>query len=97
MPESIKKVTEDYTVNVEVPTYVEKLQNVIKNTPARVQANFLMMAVVVAKFGSTNKDARNIFNKALEAMNGRKEEPARWKTCILLVPGELKQQEKHET
>ena len=91
MPETIEKVTEDYTVNVEVPAYVEKLQNIIKNTPARVQANFLMMAVVVFNIGSTNKDARKtLASKAME-------EPARWKTCLSIVPGELKQHEQLET
>lgn len=74
-------VDENEVIVVAVPSYFEKLAELLRNTPSRTIANYILWRVV--SFSSSYlttevRDKQLIFNKALL---GIQEQPARWKEC----------------
>ncbi|KAK4879427.1 hypothetical protein RN001_007573 [Aquatica leii] len=76
------KITEEEVVIVRVPDYFINLMNLIKRTPKRVLANYILAKTVLFIIPYLHQDMRNKednYNKVLQGVLDRK---SRWKECV---------------
>ncbi|XP_012252045.2 neprilysin-2 isoform X2 [Athalia rosae] len=83
------QVDEDEVVIVNVPKYISDLEDLIKVTPKRVQANYVMWRVAGASVSYLNEEIRKRQLDYSTALSGKTEREARWKECIDIVSGSL--------
>ncbi|XP_050738565.1 neprilysin-2-like isoform X4 [Eriocheir sinensis] len=77
-----------FTVNIEepvvvgVPDYVKNLGKLLKNTPNRVIANYMLWRVTSASVGYLSEDARDIQLEYSKKLVGKGTREPRWKECM---------------
>ncbi|XP_026465148.1 neprilysin-2-like [Ctenocephalides felis] len=86
LPEGLK-VTENEVVVVNVPSYLTKLEKLLKETPKRVQANYALWRVTAFSIFFLTDDLRKRQLQYATALSGRTEQESRWKECVDLTSG----------
>ena len=89
LTEDIVQVEESETIIVDVPSYIEKLSELIVVTPARVQANYLMWRAAAESMSYLTEEADKIGLKFSKKLTGQSEQPPRWKRCVGAATGSL--------
>lgn len=87
--EPIITIEEDEVVIVNVPTFFKDFEKLMKQTPKRVQANYVMWRAVAATISYLNDDVRRRQLQYSTAVSGKTEREPRWKECIDLTSGNL--------
>ena len=87
--EPVEKVRGDEVIIVDVPSYMQQMSELLRNTPIRTQANYLMYRVVSSTMGYMNEDAEKIGLKFAKKITGQSEKPPRWKKCVGAATGAL--------
>ncbi|XP_015511770.2 neprilysin-2 isoform X1 [Neodiprion lecontei] len=82
-------VNDDETVIVNVLTYISDFEELVKNTPKKVQANYVMWRVAGASVSYLNEHIRKRQLEYATALSGKTEREARWKECVDIVAGSL--------
>lgn len=78
-------VDEKEIVIVIMPKFFEELGALLKNTPKRIIANYVMCRMTTASYPYLNEDIRKIRLTYLTASTGLQEHKPRWKACIGLT------------
>lgn len=73
----IIQVTEDEMIIVDVPEYISKFSKYIQETPARVQANYMLWRAAAASMKYLTEEARKISLKFSQKLTGKTEETSR--------------------
>ena len=82
LSKDIVQVTEEEVIIVDVPNYVRALGSLLRVTPARVQANYLMWRAAASSFSYLNNQAEQIRLRFSTAVSGKTELPPRWMKCV---------------
>ena len=82
LSKNIVQVTEEEVIIVDVPNYVRALGSLLRVTPARVQANYLMWRAAASSFSYLNNQAEQIRLRFSTAVSGKTELPPRWMKCV---------------
>ena len=77
------------TVIVGSPSYIKNLSVVLAETPAEVQANYLMWRVVRDSVSHLSGAVRNIGLQFSSKLSGKSELPPRWNKCVRETTGSL--------
>jgi len=85
----IVQVEESEIIIVDVPSYIKNLSGLLKDTPARVQANYLMWRAASASMAYLTEEADKIGLKFTKKLTGQSEQPPRWKKCVGTATGSL--------
>ncbi|KAB7499735.1 Phosphate-regulating neutral endopeptidase [Armadillidium nasatum] len=88
LPDTIE-VDDSELVNVGDVRYFGNLTNLLKRTPERVVANYLMLRGVIQAASFLSKDIRNLDLKFLRTLSGRVTHLPRWEQCIAMVSRSL--------
>lgn len=83
------EVDDDEMVIVNVPTYFKKFEKLMKETPKRTQANYVLWRAAAATVSYLPDEVRRLQLKYSTAVSGKTEREARWKECIDLVSNSL--------
>ena len=75
-------IYEDEVVNVNVPSYVIRLRDYLKNVPSRVQANYMMWRFVKSLIIFLNKKALGYAQDFISLLSGSKSDEPRWEKCV---------------
>jgi len=78
----IVQVSGDELVIVDAPSYITELASLLRLTPARVQANYLMWRAAAASLSYLNAKAEIIRLRFSSRMTGKTELPPRWMKCV---------------
>lgn len=78
----ILTVDEDETIIVTVPKYFKALEDVLRKTSKRTQANYLLWNTVRDAIPFLNDEIRRRQLKFSTVVTGRTERQSRWKECI---------------
>eukprot|EP00096_Caligus_rogercresseyi_P012738 TRINITY_DN5436_c0_g1_i1.p2 TRINITY_DN5436_c0_g1~~TRINITY_DN5436_c0_g1_i1.p2 ORF type:complete len:590 (-),score=128.56 TRINITY_DN5436_c0_g1_i1:3851-5620(-) len=76
------QVDDSEVIIVNVPSYIKNLSILVKATPKRVQANYMLWRVVSASIKYLNEDAKKISLEFSKKLTGKTEETPRWRTCV---------------
>lgn len=76
------QVTEDEIVINSVPTFFEKLGDIINSTPKRAIANYFLWRVILTTSGTLTPELRQRKLEFYKAVYGLQGEEPRWKECI---------------
>ncbi|KAK9500250.1 hypothetical protein O3M35_001543 [Rhynocoris fuscipes] len=82
-------VQEDEPIMVIEPSYITALENILQQTPKRVQANYLMWRTISAIANYMPEKFRQRTLKYHTAISGSKERQARWKECTGIAAGSV--------
>ena len=82
LSKEVVQVDNSEIINVSTPSYIKNLQNLLNETSARTQANYLMWRVVAASMPYLTEEADRIGLKLSKKLTGQSEQPARWKRCV---------------
>jgi membrane metallo-endopeptidase-like protein 1 len=88
LPPSIQ-VQENEMAIVNVPSYIKDLENLLKNTPKRTQANYVMWRAAAASVSYLTEEVRKRQLAYSTVLSGRTERESRWKECVDIVSGSL--------
>ncbi|RXG60082.1 Phosphate-regulating neutral endopeptidase, partial [Armadillidium vulgare] len=88
LPDTIE-VDDSELVNVGDVRYFGNLTNLLKRTPDRVVANYLMLRGVIQAASFLSKDIRDLDLKFLRTLSGRVTHLPRWEQCIAMVSRSL--------
>ncbi|XP_058117958.1 neprilysin-2-like [Anopheles ziemanni] len=82
-------IDENEVINLCVPTFMEQLGPLLRNTPKRVMANYVMWRIswLSSYFLTENLRKRDL--EFTKVVNGKQEEQPRWKECIDVTSGRL--------
>ena len=83
------QVTGEEIIIVDVPSYLEKMSQLISATPARVQANYLLWRVAASTMSYLTEDVEKIGLKFAKKLTGQSAKPPRWKKCVGAASGSL--------
>ncbi|XP_033213002.1 neprilysin-2-like isoform X1 [Belonocnema kinseyi] len=83
------EVGDDELVIVNVPSYFKEFETLMKETPKRVQANYVMWRAAGATVSYLTDDIRRRQLKYSTEVSGKAEREARWKECIDVTSGSL--------
>ena len=75
-------VSEDDIIIVDEPSYVRNFSSLISQTPAHVQANYLIWRAVAFSLPYLSDEADKIRLKLSKKITGQTEQPPRWKRCV---------------
>ncbi|XP_040564604.1 neprilysin-2 isoform X1 [Lepeophtheirus salmonis] len=78
----VTKVNVTQEIIVYSPSYFKDFAMLIRKTPIRVQANFLIWSVISSSMSYLNEEARHIQFKYIQKLTGAKTMSERWKTCV---------------
>jgi len=76
------QVTEEERVIVRHPSYISKLAELIRDTPKKVQAIYLISRAVVQSTSFLTKAVDAILLKFSKVLSGTVSTPPRWRTCL---------------
>ena len=76
------EVGEDELVIVNVPSYFKEFEKLMKLTPKRTQANYVMWRAAASTVSCLSEDIRRRQLKYSTEISGKTEREARWKECI---------------
>lgn len=79
----------DEIVIVNVPSYLKDFEQLISQTPKRVQANYAFWRAAAASVSYLTDDIRKRQLKYTVELNGKTEREPRWKECVDIVSGSL--------
>ncbi|XP_008554181.1 neprilysin-2 isoform X1 [Microplitis demolitor] len=74
---------------VNVPSFISDFEQLMKSTPKRVQANYVMWRAVAASVSYLNDEIRKRQLEYSTALSGRTEREPRWKECVDIVSSTL--------
>ena len=74
---SLLQVAEDEVIIVNVPEYIAKFSKFIQETPARVQANYMLWRAAAASMKYLTNEARKISLRFSQKLTGKTEETPR--------------------
>ncbi|XP_057331076.1 neprilysin-2-like isoform X2 [Microplitis mediator] len=74
---------------VNVPSFISDFEQLMKLTPKRVQANYVMWRAVAASVSYLNDEIRKRQLEYSTALSGRTEREPRWKECVDIVSSTL--------
>lgn len=80
LPDNVQ-VDENEVVIVSVPSFFEKLGDVIHSVPKRTLANYFGWRIVLATSGTLTDELRRRKILYFSSINGQREEEPRWKEC----------------
>lgn len=83
------RVGDDEVVIVNVRSFLTDLDALLKATPKRVQANYVMWRAAGASVSYLTEEIRKRQLDYATALSGKTEREARWKECIDIVAGSL--------
>lgn len=83
------QVTADEPVIVDVPEYMKKATKLLKETPNRVLANYMLWRVVYGSVGMLTEEARDVQLEFSAKLTGQTQRKPRWKECLEGVMGSL--------
>ncbi|KAF2360342.1 Peptidase M13 C-terminal domain [Trinorchestia longiramus] len=82
-------VTEREEVIVNVPSYIDKLGNLLRTAPKQVVANYMMWRISAASISYLSEDARDLQLVYSKKITGTGKRKPRWKECMGAVSGSL--------
>lgn len=88
LPKSVR-VDENEIVIVYVPSYFQNLEVLLKSTPKRVLANYVMWRATSASISYLTEDVRKRQLDYSAILNGQTQRESRWKECIDIVSSSL--------
>ncbi|XP_074110520.1 M13 family metallopeptidase neprilysin 2 isoform X2 [Cotesia typhae] len=74
---------------VNVPSYISDFEKLIKLTPKRIQANYVMWRAVAASVSYLSDEIRKRQLEYSTALSGKTEREPRWKECVDIVSSTL--------
>ncbi|XP_057331668.1 neprilysin-2-like isoform X2 [Microplitis mediator] len=74
---------------VNVPSFISDFEQLMKSTPKRVQANYVMWRAVAASVSYLNDEIRKRQLEYSTALSGKTERQPRWKECVNIVSSTL--------
>ncbi|CAG5102248.1 Similar to Nep2: Neprilysin-2 (Drosophila melanogaster) [Cotesia congregata] len=74
---------------VNVPSYISDFEKLIKSTPKRIQANYVMWRAVAASVSYLSDEIRKRQLEYSTALSGKTEREPRWKECVDIVSSTL--------
>jgi len=83
------KVEADEPVVLNVPNYVKNVDKLLKKTPKRTIANYLMWRASAASVGYLNEDVRDLQLEYSKKLTGKGTREPRWKECMGSVSGSI--------
>ncbi|XP_035741301.1 neprilysin-2-like isoform X2 [Vespa mandarinia] len=83
------QIEENEVVIVSVPSYIKSLEQLLSETPKRVQANYVMWRAAAASVSYLTEDIRKRQLQYSTALSGKTEREARWKECVDIVSASL--------
>ena len=86
---SIIVIDDNEVIRVNVPTFFEEFEKLMKETPKRVQANYLLWRGANEDTDYVTDEIRNRKMKFTTAVYGQAERSARWNECLDLTSGVL--------
>ncbi|XP_058986488.1 neprilysin-2 isoform X2 [Musca domestica] len=86
LPEGLK-VDENEVINLSVPSFMEDLGKVLKRTPKRTIANYMMWRIHAFSVAFLSEEFRKRQLQYATALTGRQEQEARWKECVDISSG----------
>lgn len=89
LTKEIIQVTEDEVIVVDVPSYIRDLGALLRVTPARVQANYLMWRAAASSIPYLSHQAELIRLRFSTAVTGKTELPPRWMKCVSTTTSSL--------
>lgn len=78
-------ITKEEVVMVMSPTYFKNLENVLRLTPKRVLANYMMWHTVSSVVSFLPKHIRDLEVRAMQKIIGTHGKPSRWNECTQKV------------
>ncbi|XP_011312064.1 membrane metallo-endopeptidase-like 1 isoform X2 [Fopius arisanus] len=88
LPPSLQ-VDDNEIAIVNVPSFISSLEKLMRETPKRIQANYVMWRATAASVSYANDEIRKRQLQYSTALSGRTERESRWKECVDLVGGSL--------
>ncbi|XP_063988790.1 neprilysin-2 isoform X2 [Diachasmimorpha longicaudata] len=88
LPPAIR-VDENEVAIVNVPSFISSLEKLLRETPKRIQANYVMWRAAAASVSYSNDQIRKRQLQYSTALSGRTERESRWKECVDIVSGSL--------
>uniref|UniRef100_A0A7G3AIY0 Putative m13 family peptidase n=1 Tax=Lutzomyia longipalpis TaxID=7200 RepID=A0A7G3AIY0_LUTLO len=88
LPEKLK-VTEKEQIIISVPTFFKDLEEVLKTTPKRTIANYMMWRVSAFSSFFLTEELRKRQLVYSTAISGKQEQEPRWKECVDMTSGSL--------
>ncbi|XP_015600086.1 neprilysin-2 isoform X3 [Cephus cinctus] len=88
LPSNVQ-VDENEVVIVNVPSFISDLEELLSQTPKRVQANYVMWRAAGASVSYLTEEIRKRQLAYSTALSGKTEREARWKECVDIVSGSL--------
>ncbi|XP_061402137.1 neprilysin-2-like [Musca vetustissima] len=88
LPEGLK-VDENEVINLSVPSFMEELGKLLKRTPKRTIANYMMWRIHAFSVAFLSEEFRKRQLQYATALTGRQEQEARWKECVDISSGSL--------
>ncbi|XP_011304084.1 phosphate-regulating neutral endopeptidase [Fopius arisanus] len=82
-------VRDDHVVIVQAPGYIRQFVDLMKLTPKKTQANYIMWTAVESVINYLNHDARARHLEWLTVIEGRTGMGDRWKECMEIVSTQL--------
>lgn len=83
------QVDESEIITVSVPTYFAQLGNILKETPKRAIANYVMWRITGFSSFFLTEELRKRQLQYSTAISGKQEQEPRWKECIDISSGSL--------
>ncbi|KAI1296496.1 Membrane metallo-endopeptidase-like 1 [Halotydeus destructor] len=83
----VNPVDEDEDVVVKVPSYLQRADALIVETPERVLANYMVWRLVYSTFPQLGRRWRMLSDKYDKALTGKTKERPRWDTCMRRLYG----------
>ncbi|XP_065163092.1 neprilysin-2-like isoform X3 [Atheta coriaria] len=83
------EVGQDEVIIVSVPQYLKDFENLIAQTPKRVQANYLLWRAAASSVTYLTEELRNRQLQYSTIVTGKTERASRWKECIDISAGSL--------
>lgn len=80
-------VTRDELVIVNVPSFITDLEKLLRLTPKRVQANYVMFRAAASSVSYLTDDIRKLQLAYTTVVSGKTEREPRWKECVEIVSG----------
>lgn len=81
MPSTLQ-VDENEVISVTVPTFFEKLGDILNATPKRTMANYFLWRIILATSGATTNQLFKHKVQFYKDVYGLQSEQPRWKECI---------------
>ncbi|XP_059218296.1 neprilysin-2 isoform X2 [Stomoxys calcitrans] len=88
LPKALSEdVTEEEIINVSVPSFMDKLGELLNKTENRIIANYMMWRIHAFSVAFLTEDFRKRQLQYATALTGRQEQEARWKECVDIASG----------